>query len=179
MGRHHRLRHRRARCTGDPRQDFDRVLGTVAGAALGYLFAAFIADHLLFSLLVAGTAAFTLYAQERMVHGYAVLLGGVTVMLVLFGSLITPAQSLDLAVDRALEISVGVVVACVVDWVFAGDLAGTAAAAPKPGVWVLPVDKDLLAIALTGGVAVAAVRSSGKVCSCRAWARRRSPRSSS
>lgn len=138
-------------------KSIDRVLGTIAGAALGYLLAAFIPDHLLFSLLVAATVAFTLYAQERVVHGYAVLLGGVTVILVLFGSLVTPAQSLDLAVNRALEISVGVAVACLVDWVFAGELAGAAAATPKPGVWVLPVDKDLLAIALTGGVAVAAI----------------------
>ena len=29
--------------------------------------------------------------------------------------------------------------------------------APKPGVWALPVDLDLLAVALTGGIVVAAI----------------------
>src|ERR1700733_758073 len=31
-------------------RSFDRVLGTVAGAALGYVVAAFVADHLIFSI---------------------------------------------------------------------------------------------------------------------------------
>ena len=138
-------------------KSIDRVLGTLAGAALGYLMAAVVADHATFSVLVCGSVAFALYAQERMQHGYAALLGGVTVVLVLFGSLITPTRSLDLAVDRALEICLGVVVACVVDYACAGDLADGPSAAPKPGVWALPVDLDLLAVALTGGIAVAAI----------------------
>lgn len=138
-------------------KSIDRVLGTVIGAALGYLLAAFIADHVLFALLVGGTVALTLYAQERIEHGYAALLCGVTVVLVLFGSLVTPAQSLSLAVDRALEICVGVVVACAVDWVCAKDFAVVQAPAAKPGMWARPVDADLIAVALTGGVAVAAI----------------------
>lgn len=138
-------------------KSIDRVVGTVSGAALGYLFAAFIADHVLFSLLVGGTVALTLYAQERVEHGYAALLCGVTVVLVLFGSLVTPTQSLNLAVDRALEICVGVLVACVVDWVCAKEFPVMPVPAAKPGLWTLPVDAELIAVALTGGIAVAAI----------------------
>ncbi len=40
---------------------FDRVLDTVAGAAIGYAAAATVADHLIFSLICVAIVSFTLY----------------------------------------------------------------------------------------------------------------------
>lgn len=138
-------------------KSLDRVVGTVAGAVVGFLMSAVIADHLTLSLLLGGTVAASLYAQERIEHGYAALLFGVTVVLVVFGSLATPDQSLDLAVNRAIEICVGVAVACLVDYACAGKLPAEARAAARPGLWARPVDTELLANALTGGIGIVAI----------------------
>lgn len=134
----------------------DRVMGTIAGAALGYLAAGFIGDHLLFQLICVAVSAFTFYAVDRVEHSYAILLGGVTVMLVLFGSLETPGLAMHLAIYRALEVIVGVGVATGVDYALA-DRAPPAASPSKPGIWSRPVDRDLAAVALSGGIAIALI----------------------
>jgi uncharacterized membrane protein YccC len=85
-------------------RSLDRVLGTIAGAALGYVVAATVADHVIFSAICVAIVSFTLYAQARVDHSYAVLLAGVTALLVMFGSLSTPDAALSLAVYRGLEI---------------------------------------------------------------------------
>jgi uncharacterized membrane protein YccC len=137
-------------------RSIDRVIGTAVGATIGYLGAATIADHPLFLALVAGCTGFAIYAQERAEHGYAFLLGGITVVLVMFGSLAEPGAALHLAVYRALEILVGVAVACAVDYALSAP-ATPAAAAPKPGIWTRPLDRELASIAITGAVAVALI----------------------
>jgi uncharacterized membrane protein YccC len=134
----------------------DRVIGTTIGAAIGYLGAAAVADHLLFLSLVAGCTGFVIYAQERAEHSYAFLLGGVTVVLVLFGSLAQPGAAFHLAVYRALEIYVGVAVACFVDFALAEPAAGSTAA-PRPGIWTPPIDRELASIAVAGGIAIALI----------------------
>jgi uncharacterized membrane protein YccC len=134
----------------------DRVIGTTAGAAIAYLAGGAIADHVLFLLIAGSCTAFSIYAQERAEHSYAFLLGGVTVVLVLFGSLAEPGRVLDLAVYRALEIYVGVIVACAVDYALAGPAAANAAV-PKPGVFALPIDRELATTAVTGGIAIALI----------------------
>ena len=131
----------------------DRILGTLVGASIGYLASATVADHVLFLAIAAGCTAFAIYAQERAEHGYAMLLGGVTVLLVMFGSLATPGNALNLAVYRALEIIVGVVVALIIDYALA-ERGASPQAAGKPGVWTRPVDRELAAIAITGGIAI-------------------------
>src|SRR6202044_1415984 len=88
-------------------RSFDRILGTIAGAALGYVAAATVGDHVISSALCVAIVSFTLYAQARADHSYAVLLVGVTSLLVMFGSLSTPDAALSLAVYRGLEIIVG------------------------------------------------------------------------
>ncbi len=131
----------------------DRILGTLAGALVGYLAAATIADHVIFLGIAAGCTAFSIYAQERVEHSYAVLLGGVTVLLILFGSLADPGNALNLAFYRAFAIIIGVIVACVIDYALA-EPGMSAPAAGKPGVWTRPIDRDLAAIAVTGGIAI-------------------------
>ncbi len=131
----------------------DRILGTLAGALIGYLAAATIADHVIFLAIVAGCTAFSIYGQERVEHGYAMLLGGVTVLLIVFGSLTAPEDALNLALYRALAIIIGVVVACVIDYALA-EPGMSPQAAGKPGIWARPIDRDLAAVAITGGIAI-------------------------
>jgi uncharacterized membrane protein YccC len=134
----------------------DRALGTIVGAMVGYLTVVVVADHLVFQMICAGCTAFAIYGQERIEHGYAVLLGGVTVILVMFGSLAAPGAALHLAVYRTLEILVGVAVACAVDYTLE-PFQSAAPAAAKPGIWTLPIDRELAAIAITGGIAIALI----------------------
>jgi uncharacterized membrane protein YccC len=137
-------------------RSIDRAAGTIVGAIIGYFTAGTIQDHLTFQVLVASCAAFSIYGQERAEHGYAVLLAGVTVILILFGSLAEPGQALNLSVYRTLEILVGIAVTCVVDYGLAAPAAPVPAAA-KPGIWSVPVDRDLLVAAITGGIAIALI----------------------
>jgi uncharacterized membrane protein YccC len=140
-------------------RSIDRVIGTTIGAIIGYVGAATIADHGLFLLLNIVCVGFTIYAQERAQHSYAFLLGGVTVVLVLFGSLAEPGAALHLAVFRALEIYVGVIVVSVVDYALTDPTAPPLDAdlQAKPGVWTWPVDRELASIAITGGIAIALI----------------------
>jgi uncharacterized membrane protein YccC len=134
----------------------DRCLGTVAGAAVGFFDARFVDDPLMFQLICASAVAFGIYGTERSVHGYAVLLGAVTVVLVMFGALVAPAEGFRLAVYRSMEIMVGVGVSYLVQVA----LAPPARSAPidgKPGIFADPIDEELLAIAVTGGFAVAII----------------------
>ena len=137
-------------------RSIDRVLGTMTGAAIGYVGAGLLADHLAFLALAAGYTAFAIYAQERAEHGYAFLLSGITVVLILFGSLQQPGQALDLAFYRGCEILVGVFAACAVDYALA-EPTTLAAIPPRPGVFTRPLDHDLAAIAITGGIAIALI----------------------
>ncbi len=134
----------------------DRAIGTIIGAAIGYLTAGTIADHFTFQVICASCTAIAIYGQERVEHGYAMLLGGVTILLVLFGSLAEPGQALNLAIYRTLEILVGIVVTCFVDYALSAP-STIAPAAPKPGLLTLPIDRELLAVAITGGIAIALI----------------------
>jgi len=134
----------------------DRCLGTVSGAALGYFGARFVDEPLMFQLICASAVAFGIYGTERSVHGYAVLLGAVTVVLVMFGALEAPGDGLRLAVYRSMEIMVGVGVSYLVQVALAPP-ARPAPVVAKPGIFAGPVDEALLAIAVTGGLAVACI----------------------
>jgi uncharacterized membrane protein YccC len=137
-------------------RSIDRGLGTVAGAAIGYLGAHFVGEPLMFQLICASAVAFGIYGTERSGHGYAVLLGAVTVVLVMFGALEAPNDGFRLAVARSMEIMVGVAVSYLVQLAFA-PRARPAPMSAKPGIFADPVDEDLLAIAVTGGIAVACI----------------------
>ncbi|MEP9377575.1 FUSC family protein [Aquabacter sp. CN5-332] len=137
-------------------RSIDRCLGTIVGAAVGYFGSHFVAQHLIFMLICTCSIIFGIYGQERSRHGYAVLLGAVTVILVMFGSMSNPDSALDVAVYRSLEIMVGVVVACFMDYVF-GPTGPRVPPPPKPGIFTRPLDEGLLVIAITGGIAAAAI----------------------
>jgi uncharacterized membrane protein YccC len=135
----------------------DRMIGTLVGATIGYLGAGLAQNHLMFLLLAGGFTGFTIYAQERAEHGYAFLLSGITAVLILFGSLVEPGKALDLAFYRGCEILVGIVVAAAVDYALAEPATRAATPPPRPGVFTRPVDHELAAIAITGGIAIALI----------------------
>jgi uncharacterized membrane protein YccC len=112
-----------------------------------------------FAALCGLIVGFTIYAQARVDHSYAVLLVGVTALLVMFGSLLAPQAALSIAVYRGLEIVIGAIVASLVDILLAPDPGERQKRPPKPGVFSAPVDVDLLVIAITGGLAIASVPS--------------------
>ncbi len=132
----------------------DRVIGTMTGAAIGYAAAGLADDHLAFLAIIGGCTGFALYAQERAQHGYAFLLGGITVVLVTFGSLAEPGKALNLSIYRGLEIIVGVVTACAVDYALAEAGETPVGAARLPGVFTRPIDRELAAIAIAGAVTI-------------------------
>jgi uncharacterized membrane protein YccC len=138
-------------------RSFDRVLGTIAGAALGYVATGTVANHLVFAAVCGLIVCFTVYAQARVDHSYAILLVGVTALLVMFGSLLMPQAALSIAVYRGLEIIVGAIVASLVDIVLARDPGERQTVPPRPGIFSAPLDVDLLVIAITGGLAIASV----------------------
>ncbi|MGU3494043.1 FUSC family protein [Xanthobacteraceae bacterium A53D] len=138
-------------------RSFDRAIGTIAGAVLGYVTVLSLTDHLLFEIITAVVITFTVYGQSRVRHSYAVMLCGVTSLLVMFGSLDNPEAPISLAVYRALEILVGVAVVSAVDILFAPDMGQRAETPQKPGIFEPPVDVDLLVIALSAGLAIACV----------------------
>jgi uncharacterized membrane protein YccC len=135
----------------------ERAIGTLAGALVGYVAAPAIDQHLPFQILCAVIVAFTVYGQERSSRSYTVLLGGVTALLVLFGTLSEPDQALHLAVYRSLEVLVGIVVGCLVSYVFHPVPGGASVDAAKPGIFTRPVDIELLSLAVTGGIALALI----------------------
>ena len=139
------------------RRAAERMLGTLIGAAIGVVLAPLVAWHIPFDIACATVAGFTIYAQERTTRSYAVLLGGVTTLLVLFGTLQSPTQALHLGVYRGLEIGAGVLVASLVSYVLHPGSHDSAVAGERPGIWSGPVDIELLGIALTGAIAVAAI----------------------
>jgi uncharacterized membrane protein YccC len=134
----------------------DRCLGTLIGAAAGYFGARFVGEPLIFQLICASAVAFGIYGAERSAHGYAVLLGAVTVVLVMFGALEAPNEGFRLAVTRSMEIMVGVGISYFVQVALA-PAARSAPVGAKRGIFTGPVDEDLLAIAVTGGLAVACI----------------------
>ncbi len=137
-------------------RSIDRCLGTIAGAAVGYFGAHFVADHFIFQIICASAVVFGIYGMERSSHGYAVLLGAVTVILVMFGALEKPEAALNLSIYRSLEIMVGVGVAYLVELALAPPTEA-APPQPKPGIFSRPMDESLLATAITGGIATASI----------------------
>jgi uncharacterized membrane protein YccC len=137
-------------------RSIDRCLGTVIGAAAGYFGAHFVADHLVFQLIIGAAAAFGIYGTGRTAHGYAVLLGAVTVILVMFGSLEAPDSALQLAVYRSMEIMVGVAITYLVELTLTPSVQASTVA-QMPGVFAAPIDENLLAMAITGGIATASI----------------------
>ena len=80
---------------------------------------------------------------------------GVTIILVMFGSLEAPDSALKLAVYRSMEIMVGVAVSYFVELVLTPSIHASSVS-PKPSVIVGPVDERMHATAITGAMTLQA-----------------------
>ncbi len=148
----------RGEATATFRRCLERICGSVTGAVLGFFLSALAAFHLAFALASMIVTTVTIYAQARTRFPHAVLFGGATVMLVMFGTLNDPDSALQLAFNRAVETSVGVIVAALVDYALAEKPNGAVVdAQPAPRIFARPIDANQLGYALIGGLAVASI----------------------
>ena len=138
-----------------------RIAGTLAGAAIGFFLAPWVVYDpvacvlALFAIGTIGTLG-SLVAR----HAYAWLFASVTASMVLTGSLLDPANALNIAFFRTAEVSLGVAAALLVS-VILSPSANTAVPAPAPdlGGWngLLDAQWPVTLHAIRTGIAVALV----------------------
>ncbi len=110
-----------------------RIVGTALGAALGALLAPWLADDRLamsLVLLVASTVGVMGLIVSR--HGYAWLLGAVTLDMVLLAMIDDPYSALSTACNRTAEVTIGTLSAILVAYLLAPATSPAPAAEP-PG----------------------------------------------
>jgi uncharacterized membrane protein YccC len=132
-----------------------RIAGTAAGAAIGLLFSPWlVTDTVALSLvlLVASTCGVLGLLIDR--HGYAWLLGAVTIDMVLLAALSDPLSALATACNRTAEVGIGTLAAMTVALLLAPD--ADAPASPSPPGWsdLLGAQWPALQHALRAGTAV-------------------------
>jgi uncharacterized membrane protein YccC len=126
-----------------------RVIGSIAGAVVGFVLVTFLADaHLALHAALFLLAAVILHRQATSAHSYAWLIGGVTAIMVIFGALADPTQAISIAFYRGLEVVIGSSIGTLIAYLATSDRQ--APAAP-----VTPASPDaLLRMAVVGGTAV-------------------------
>ena len=99
-----------------------RLIGTAAGAVLGFVMARWLPyDHFALCLFLAGTTMLGVIAMQVSPHGLAWLFLTITSSMVLLMSLNEPTQALNIAFYRMFEVVIGVISAIIVvnllqDW---------------------------------------------------------------
>lgn len=94
-----------------------RIGGTLAGAGLGVWLAPWLLFDPVACVLVLMTAAFGgVLAMLTLRHGYAWLLGAITLFMVLLGAVASPSAVLTIAIWRVLEVVTGTILAMLVVW---------------------------------------------------------------
>ena len=92
-----------------------RIIGTAIGAAIAVLLSPWlIEDQVAVSLVLFVASAIAALGLQVSAHGYAFMLGGVTLDMVLLASLDDPASVLSVACNRTAEVTVGTVAAVLV-----------------------------------------------------------------
>jgi uncharacterized membrane protein YccC len=119
---------------GSIRKGLLRIVGTIAGAAAGFIITPVLAyDHVAGLFGIFAIALLGSLGSLVSTHGYAWLFLGITTNLVALASMTHPLNALDTAVYRIIEVVVGTSVAMVVATVLAED--DDAAPAPSPAGW--------------------------------------------
>lgn len=115
-----------------------RLAGTAAGAALGVLLASWVLYDGVACVLLLMLAAFGgILGMLTSRHGYAWLLGSMTMFMVLLGAVGDPSAALTTAVYRTLEVIVGSGIAMLTTWALMPPVDATGPgppAAPEPHV---------------------------------------------
>jgi uncharacterized membrane protein YccC len=94
---------------GSLRRGAMRMIGTIAGAVIGFVMARWLPyDQFALCLFLAGVAMLGVIAMQVSPHGLAWLFLSITICLVLLSSLADPQQAYSVACYRTLEIAVGV-----------------------------------------------------------------------
>ena len=103
-----------------------RVAGTAIGAAVAVLLSPWlIEDQVGISLALFIASAVAVLGLQVSSYGYAFMLGGVTLDMVLLAAIGDPASVLSVACNRAAEVTIGTVVAVLVSIVLLPPLDGT------------------------------------------------------
>jgi uncharacterized membrane protein YccC len=107
---------------GSLRRGLLRLIGTAAGALLGFIMARWLPyDHFALYLFVAGITMLGVIAMQVSPHGLAWLFLSITTIMVLLSSLGDPLQTVTVAYYRLFEVGIGVLSAIIVanllqDW---------------------------------------------------------------
>jgi uncharacterized membrane protein YccC len=107
---------------GSLRRGLLRLIGTAAGALLGFIMARWLPyDHVALYLFVGGITMLGVMAMQVSPHGLAWLFLSITTIMVLLSSLSDPLQAVTVAYYRLFEVGIGVLSALIVanllqDW---------------------------------------------------------------
>lgn len=110
----------------------------IAGTAAGATFAALLMPHLIedavaISLVLFAVSTVGVLGLQVSNHGYAWLLGAVTVDMVLLAALADPTSTLEVACNRTAEVTVGTLAAMLVSILLAPDAGDAPEPAARPG----------------------------------------------
>jgi uncharacterized membrane protein YccC len=110
-----------------------RIAGTAIGAAIAVLLSPWLVeDQVAVSLVLFVASAVAVLGLQVSSHGYAFMLGGVTVDMVVLGTIADPASALSIGCNRTAEVIIGTLSAMLVSIVLTPPAARTAHA-PRPG----------------------------------------------
>jgi uncharacterized membrane protein YccC len=110
-----------------------RIAGTAIGAAIAVLLSPWvIGDQVAISLVLFVASTIAVLGLQVSSHGYAFMLGGVTVDMVLLAALDDPTSVLSVACNRAAEVTIGTLAAVLVS-ILLSPPADTAANRITPG----------------------------------------------
>jgi len=110
-----------------------RIAGTAIGAAIGVVLSPWlIEDQVAVSLVLFMASAIAVLGLQVSSHGYAFMLGGVTLDMVLLAALGDPASVLEIACNRTAEVTIGTATAVLVS-ILLSPPAQQSAHQPKPG----------------------------------------------
>jgi uncharacterized membrane protein YccC len=99
-----------------------RIAGTAAGAAIALLLSPWlIEDQVALSLTLFVASTIGILGLQVSTHGYAFMLGAVTVDMVLLASLGDPNSLLEVACNRTAEVTIGTVIAILVSLLLSPD----------------------------------------------------------
>jgi uncharacterized membrane protein YccC len=112
-----------------------RIIGTSAGAALGFVAMGLVAyDHVALCLFLFVTGTIGVLGMSVSTYGYAWLFGCLTANMIVMMAMNDPAQTPFIVVDRLFEVSLGAVAAVIMALALA-PRAGDAPAPPPPPGW--------------------------------------------
>lgn len=111
-----------------------RIVGTAVGAAIGVLLSPWIIeDQVAVSLALFAGSAIGILGLQVSSHGYAFMLGGVTLDMVLLAALGDPTSVLEIACNRTAEVTIGTVTAVLVSIALSPDTETAPRHAAAPG----------------------------------------------